>query len=309
MNSKSSSPPLPANERKPHQTTPPLFNEVCPKWRSDSDTHCVMRNIVVDIGNTRIKLGHFSPNGDLVAHLVITSESNFDLLSTWIDSVLSCHDDNLRAECNSSREIKWKIARTSPRSHWNTIESELKQRRSCDSFYHVTYKDIPISICVDHPEKVGIDRLVAATAAANLMKTLPIVSTKKTSAFIVDAGSAVTVDLISPDRAFLGGAILPGFSMLSKTFHQISTNLPEITGNELLPFSYPGKNTESAMTAGIWGAILGAIRSYHELIDSSSPIFLTGGDAEAIYSELTRWFKQEQLLFVPHLVLNGIALL
>ncbi|MDR0609736.1 MAG: hypothetical protein LBG58_06470, partial [Planctomycetaceae bacterium] len=80
---------------------------------------------------------------------------------------------------------------------------------------------------------------------------------------------------------------------------------------------YPGKNTEEALAAGIyWGAI-GAIRQFHQLVQttlretglpSRVPIFLVGGDAEHLQIGLSLFIESENLFLFPDLVLCGIAL-
>ena len=56
---------------------------------------------------------------------------------------------------------------------------------------------------MDEPAKVGIDRLLNVFAASALVKP-------GEPAIVVDAGSAVTVDLLHEDGSFAGGAIFPG---------------------------------------------------------------------------------------------------
>ena len=41
----------------------------------------------------------------------------------------------------------------------------------------------------------------------------------QTRAVVVDVGTAVTVDLVSPKGAFEGGAIFPGFRLMAKALH------------------------------------------------------------------------------------------
>ena len=50
---------------------------------------------------------------------------------------------------------------------------------------------------------------------------------------IVDVGSAITVDLVSADGAFLGGAILPGIAMSARALHEFTDLLPLVDMSEL----------------------------------------------------------------------------
>ena len=72
--------------------------------------------------------------------------------------------------------------------------------------YELTHEDLSLSIRLPAPERVGIDRLVAAVAASRLRQPdRPLI--------VVDHGSAITTDLIDIDGAFIGGAIAPGMAM------------------------------------------------------------------------------------------------
>jgi type III pantothenate kinase len=126
-------------------------------------------------------------------------------------------------------------------------------------------------------------------------------------AVVVDVGSAITVDLVSSDGAFLGGAILPGIAMSARALHEFTDLLPLIEMAELtVPPPALGTSTVPAMRSGLfWGAV-GAIRQLTEqLSDSASgqpQIFLTGGAGPAVAQLLGQSAEH-----VPHLTLAGIV--
>lgn len=96
---------------------------------------------------------------------------------------------------------------------------------------------------------VGADRI--ANAAALLDGPLPAVS--------IDFGTAVTIEFVTENRQFAGGAILPGRMLLRKSLHDHTAQLPLIELSDSVP-SLPGLNTVDAMRIGTDRAILGAIR-------------------------------------------------
>ena len=61
-----------------------------------------------------------------------------------------------------------------------------------------------------------------AAVAANRIRTAD------RPAVIVDLGTAITVDLVSSDGAFQGGAILPGIEMSARALHDYTDLLPRI---------------------------------------------------------------------------------
>src|SRR5262245_59263798 len=84
--------------------------------------------------------------------------------------------------------------------------------RPGDSVRLLAYSDLPISVRVDHPDRVGLDRLAAAVAANAIRDA-------NRPAIVVGAGSAITVNLLAADGAFEGGVILPGFRMSAEALY------------------------------------------------------------------------------------------
>ena len=163
----------------------------------------------------------------------------------------------------------------------------------------VLFSQLPIEITTEHPEHVGIDRLAAATAASRL--ALP-----SRGSIVIDCGTAVSVDLVSPDRQFLGGAILPGPSLLSRLLADGTSLLPEVLSlAEALP-AMPGRSTNSAIIAGIGfglrGAVCRLVDEARRKIDAEVDVFLTGGWRGAVRGEILS--VQES----PDLVLSGIGI-
>jgi type III pantothenate kinase len=148
---------------------------------------------------------------------------------------------------------------------------------------------------------VGIDRLVDAVAVNRVRDS-------RRPAVIVDVGTAITVDLVSADGAFLGGSILPGIQMAARALHHFTDMLPMVNVSDLdAPPSALGTSTESAMLAGIFWSAVGAIRQLtDQLCDAAGNIepivFLTGGAGEAVAELLGR-----ETRFMPNLTLSGIA--
>ena len=125
-------------------------------------------------------------------------------------------------------------------------------------------------------------------------------------AVIVDVGTAITVDLVSADGAFLGGAILPGIAMSARALHEFTDLLPLVDVSELAaPPPALGTATVAAIRAGLfWGAVGGLRELIGQLAGAERPeVILTGGASPAVAELLGQSAR-----LVPHLTLAGIAL-
>ncbi len=164
----------------------------------------------------------------------------------------------------------------------------------------VSYRDLPLDVRVDFPDKVGIDRLLAAYAAAHHAPGQPLI--------VIQAGSAITVDWLEPPRSFCGGAIMPGVPMMLRLLSKAADLLPEIAAKELLNLPpLPGTNTTAAMNAGVSSAVVGGVQHlvsrYREQHGQNTLVIVSGGDGPLLSPHLDGPVK-----IVDHLVLRGLAL-
>jgi type III pantothenate kinase len=159
---------------------------------------------------------------------------------------------------------------------------------------------IPPGIRPHAPNNAGMDRILKAVACN-------VIRPQRQPALVIDTGTATTVDAISPEGAFEGGAILPGFELCARALHQYTALLPYITVDELVEESHEplGRGTREALRSGlVWGQV-GAIKELAERLSqrwNQQPfLLLTGGGAPLLTPHLpTAAWK-------PHLSLQGLA--
>jgi type III pantothenate kinase len=122
---------------------------------------------------------------------------------------------------------------------------------------------------------LGADRLANAVAVATFEK-LPAVC--------VDCGTALTFEIITADKTFLGGPIAPGRLMARKALSSFTAQLPfvplSVRGAEL----NPGNNTISAIVRGTDDAVTGTVKEIisriKKLLETEKiSIIAIGGDA------------------------------
>ena len=99
---------------------------------------------------------------------------------------------------------------------------------------------VPLKNLYRNPKQVGQDRLVNAYAAVMLYKA-PLI--------VVDFGTAVTFDVISKDREYLGGMILPGLAISLDTLAERTALLPKVKLDK--PKEFIGRDTKTSMLSGI----------------------------------------------------------
>ena len=120
------------------------------------------------------------------------------------------------------------------------------------------------------PGRMGVDRWLAMLAAH---------AHSDGALCVIDAGTAVTVDLVSAEGAHEGGYILPGADLMRRA---LSSETDRIRVGALeAPAVVPGNNTQACVTAGSWRAVMGAVESTMAAYPDHRPL-LTGGAASTL---------------------------
>ncbi len=131
---------------------------------------------------------------------------------------------------------------------------------------------IPFHIAYKTPDTLGPDRLAAVTEAWGQYPGRNLL--------VIDAGTAITYDVITADGTYYGGQISPGITMRFKALHHFTGKLPLVSreGNRT-PI---GNTTETAIREGVLQGVNKEIEGYiHEYAQKYPDllVFLTGGDA------------------------------
>lgn len=137
-------------------------------------------------------------------------------------------------------------------------------------------EDLNLGIKLNYKKKeLGADRIANAVGAYYLYKK---------ECIVVDLGTAITFDVISPKGVYLGGAIAPGMGISSKALFS-NTSLPGIKNLKNTEFAI-GKNTNQNLQIGIlhgFASMLeGMLDKFKKKLNFTPLIILTGGDAAKI---------------------------
>lgn len=223
-------------------------------------------NIAVDIGNSAIKLA-LTTAETLHEKSLSLLENDWQVVATqWAMSQID------------AQQVVWNIASVHPQAT-ETLVDHVRSRHPIANVNLLTWRDVPMKPEVDEPDRLGIDRLMSAYAAT-LQFEPPLI--------VVDAGSAITVDLVAGDRTFQGGAILPGLGMQFASLAKGTACLPLLNAASEQP-QCPAKNTQDAIVSGVLtGASAGIDRLIWQhciqarIAIAAVPIVLTGGDAPVV---------------------------
>lgn len=157
--------------------------------------------------------------------------------------------------------------------------------------------DLGIEIAYKNRWEVGADRLVNSIAGIHRHGS-PLV--------VVDFGTAITLDVISPEGAYLGGTISPGLVTGMDALFGKTSKLPQVALEA--PDKVIGESTISAIQSGIVygnaGAVDALVRRIWNQLGVSSPVVATGGHAATVAK------VSETITAVdPWLTLEGLRLI
>ncbi|MDZ4147970.1 MAG: type III pantothenate kinase [Flavobacteriaceae bacterium] len=216
-------------------------------------------NLVIDVGNSAIKLAVFKKNQILSKSII-----KHDALEI---GYIELHK-------------QFEIRKTIVCSVTNLNASEEQFLKNQD---HILFLDnktsVPFTNLYATPETLGADRIALISEAT--------FKYPKQAVLVIDAGSCITYDYKNEKDEYLGGAISPGLSMRYKAVHYFTGKLPLLSRDSSHKFI--GNTTNSAIHAGIENGIVfemnGMIDKY--LAENEKlTIILTGGDAEYLRHHL-----------------------
>jgi type III pantothenate kinase len=163
---------------------------------------------------------------------------------------------------------------------WTKEIRRVLERMGASRVLEVSAKiEFPFRILVERPSKTGPDRLAAAAG---------VVAAGSREAIVVDAGTAITVDVLSK-KGFLGGAIFPGTGLLYRALRDGTAALPLASGRKGA-VELPGRNTRDAIVAGVEGGAAGAVKELVALsrrfVSKSARVWVTGGGGAGLAKSL-----------------------
>ncbi len=172
---------------------------------------------------------------------------------------------------------------------------EMASLYGIENTFVVSPEKVGIPIKLKYPCEVGADRVLNALAGWEKYQQ---------SLIIIDYGTATTFDCVSPEGAYLGGAIAPGILAAAETLFHKTSLLPRMELSEP-PSEVIGKDTVSAMKSGIllgFAALTdGLIARMSQEFPKKPKVIATGGLAP-IMKKLTKRIEKVE----ANLTLEGL---
>ena len=233
-------------------------------------------NLIVDIGNTRIKSAIF--NHEEIFEVKV--HAAFFEFETYLKNQIEILDFSgciVAATGNFNAQFQ------------NVMKPFFKKIVVLNGF-----TNLPFNNLYQTKETQGPDR-IAAIAGAQLQ--FP-----GENVLVIDAGTAIKFDFIDKNGEYLGGNISPGMEMRFKALHTFTQKLPLLSSsaqNQLL-----GTSTPEAIISGVQNGMVFEIEQYIEVLSSNYDnlrTIITGGDADFFANKL------KNTIFVDsNLVLKGL---
>ena len=230
-----------------------------------------MKNLAVDWGNTRIKVGVFD-GSNLNEKFFFEGREEFK-------AFLQQHHFSAAIVSSVSQDAQ-----------------EISRHISVDGLViNLDYRTpLPITLAYKTPETLGVDRIAAACGALDIFQGRAFL--------VVDLGTCINYEFVDSDCVYHGGAISPGIQMRFQSMHTFTAKLPlvEMDADAKLI----GGDTKSCLQSGVMNGVRGEINFYIDQYLMTYPnlgVVMCGGDAPLFENKL-----KPSIFVAPNLVLSGL---
>ena len=216
-------------------------------------------NLIVDAGNTRVKLAVFEK--DTLVEVIFIDEN--ELLSE-IKKILKKYKSTAGIFSNVGFIAEYKMQKLQNLVNLLVLSS---------------FTNVPFNNLYETVETLGVDRIALVAAAVKKYA--------KRNILIIDAGTCITFDFVNDQSEYLGGAISPGIEMRYKALHDFTSKLPLL--EKKIAQNFIGMNTNESINSGVVNGVIneleGVISQYKNKY-SDLTVVLTGGDTNFLAKQL-----------------------
>ena len=217
-------------------------------------------NLIIDLGNTRIKYFVFNNNNEI-------DSTNLNL-------------DDWEIELNKLLDKYPSISRCIISDVNGSITREIENFLSPLPYIYCSSElKLPFESRYKPFNQLGSDRIALITSS--------VIEYPKENILIIDLGTCITYDILTNNAIHLGGSISPGYLMRYKALNKFSGKLPLLEPQ--MVFNAIGENTEQAIHSGVTNGVISEIKetvNYYKKEYKFLKIILSGGDAQKLSKTL-----------------------
>ncbi len=238
-----------------------------------------MNNLVIDIGNSGLKLAIFHQRK--LVHKLHLQQIDTDQLRQLVkdyeveNSLISSVSQDAEAIANLLKTI--------------TVYQPFSSNTA-----------LPLINLYKSPETLGSDRLAGLMGARYLYPEQPVL--------VIDAGTCITYDLIDEKSRYEGGSISPGILMRLKALHHFTGKLPLVDFDPDFE-DLIGRDTRQSILSGVINGVLAEVEGFIQKYSQRQAhlrVILCGGDARFFDTRLKNSIFANYLSCEPDLVLIGL---
>lgn len=233
-------------------------------------------NLLLDLGNSRLKWACAENNllqlGQPLPHSDMTPQT---LRTLW----RNLRPEKMGISCVGKAELLNVIT---------TVTREL-------------WKDIPIHFATSQAQAFGVKNGYAQAEKLGIDRWLAMCAARQKTNFsvcVADCGTAITVDVLNEKGEHQGGLICAGLTLMKNALALNTAHLPFVSSSLKMGLAI---DTEAAIYNGTLFSACGLIENVMQKQPENTKLFLTGGDAKIIASQLNCIFTLEE-----NLVLEGL---
>lgn len=229
-----------------------------------------MTNLVVDFGNSRIKVALFNGN-ELKQSFLLQNEAELEPI------LFNPHDHIIVSSVgvDASKVLQ-------------------KSKAGGKKIFLSSSTPVPVNVRYATPETLGVDRLAAVCGAQQLFP--------RQNCLVIDMGTCINYEVLDDQGNYWGGLISPGVAMRFKAMHTFTARLPLFEAETDVPLI--GNSTKGCMQSGVMNGVLEEMRGAIERLRLKYPdlrVILCGGDAQLFENQL-----KPSIFAAPELVLVGL---
>lgn len=231
-------------------------------------------NLIIDVGNTRIKTAVF--DGSKMIHNESLTGNSFISEAKRIVEKYNCTNAII-----SSVGFINKSQIDELRAEINLITLDFNTK-------------LPFVNKYATPKTLGVDRIALVSSA--------VATYRNKNVLIIDTGTCITYDFVNNEGNYYGGAISPGLQMRYKALNVFTEKLPLLEPSEIVELV--GNSTEMSIHSGVINGIIneidGIVNQYRKK-NADLTVVLTGGDVNFLSNRL-----KNGIFANPNFLLEGL---